>query len=151
MRTLILAIVLAGCGVDGAVDDGYRATLDSLPSVGVTYSERAVSIVAESMGINRGDITSITWVVGGVHDEHGNGVGGVSIGCDVWVAWIIPQWTSGASADGPAISHSNMAHEVAHCALGLLGDRDGEHMKSEWWAGGGRVAMANLSLVGVGL
>ena len=142
---VVLVVTLVGCAVDG-----YRSELERLPTVTVTHGAEAVAIVAHSMGIDA-EALGVAWVVGGMRDPHGEPIAGVAIGCDLWIAWWSSRDTSGASADGPAISFTALAHEVAHCALWLADADDPGHARADWWGAGGMVEQANAELMAIGL
>lgn len=146
LATMLLCFLL-GCVGDR---DDYRAELEALPSVEVTHGAEAVALVARAMGVDA-SLISVTWVVGGMHRPSGEPIAGAAIGCDLWIEWWGERWTSGASADGPAISFTALAHEIAHCALWFGGDEDPEHSRAGWWGGGGMVEMAGVALVQLGL
>lgn len=146
MRILMVMAILSGC-----VDYGYRDGLRELPSVDVRHSDEAVAIAAGELGLDLDAIGEVTWVVGGIRKPSGEPVAGVQIECDVWIAWWGASNTSGASSDGPAISHTSLAHELAHCALWLQGESDPDHARIEWWGPGGRVVRANDALIAAGL
>lgn len=144
---ILVAVLVAGC----ATDDGYRAELDALPSVEITHGAQASEILAREFGIDPAAIGSVTWVVGGMRRPTGESIAGVAIGCDLWISWWGGRSTSGASSDGPAISFTALAHEVAHCALWLRGEDDPEHDRADWWGAEGRVERANAALAAQGM
>lgn len=144
---LMCAVLVTGC----AVGDDYRAELEALPSVDVSHGAEATAIVARELAIDPAAIGSVTWIIGGMRRPNGEPIAGAAIGCDLWVAWWGAWDTSGASSDGPAISYTALAHEVAHCALWLQGDEDATHARADWWGVGGRVERANAALADAGL
>lgn len=148
------AVVICGDGDSGDCSGGhtYREYLESLPEIAVAYGGPAVAVVAHSYGIPCGDVQAVHWVIGGIEDGHGIPVAGATIDCNSWIAWWGASVTSGASADGPAISYTSFAHEVAHCALQrLTGDPDPTHSRVAWWGTGGLVAQATGALITAGM
>ncbi len=152
MKTvLVLLIAAAGC-VPSGPQEAYRDSLDAMASVDVARAGDAVMIAGASIGIPAASVTGLVWVTAQLRDEHGSPVSGVSIDCDIWVSWWGLHGATGASADGLAVSHTSLAHEMAHCALGLLtGDRDPDHLDPAWWGPCGRVSDANHALSASGL
>lgn len=126
------------------------AAVDPMDSVTLQYSGDAVAVVAGVYGMPA-DAVDVTWVTSPMTDSDGRAVDGMAYGCDVYVSWWSARWTSGRAVDGPAISSTALAHEMAHCALSLAGDSDHDHTRSDWWGAGGRVANANAALVATGL
>ena len=148
MRVILAALVmLVGCGVD----DEYRVSLESLPTIEVAHGAETIAVVSRAMNLDPATVGQVSWVVGGMHRPSGEPIAGAAIGCDLWIEWWGAWDTSGASKDGPAISYTALAHEIAHCALWLQGDEDASHARSEWWGSGGTVERANAVLIDAGL
>lgn len=144
---LAALVTLVGCGVD----DGYRASLESLPTVEVAHGAEAIAVAARAMNLDPATVGAVSWVVGGMRRPSGEPIAGAAIGCDLWIEWWGAWDTSGASKDGPAISYTALAHEIAHCALWMQGDEDASHERPDWWGTGGMVERANAALVDAGL
>lgn len=103
-----------GCG--NGSDNTYQNYLDSLPTVYLSHQWQALNIVAPVFGIPVSYINSVNFVPYPTVLVGANGlqVASSAYESNVWVWWSAgAQWTSGASADGPAISGSNFAYQVA--------------------------------------
>lgn len=129
---------------------GCSAQQDEVESVDLAASEEAVDVVAATYGIDAEAVT-VTWVTSPMAADDGTPVRGKAYGCDLYVSWWNSSWTSGYSADGPAVSSTALAHEMAHCALSLEGDSDHDHKRVEWWGANGRVAQATRQLTIAGM
>lgn len=146
MRMLVATMVLmVGCVGSG----DYGVELDELNTVTLLHTADAVAVVSGVYGVELNP--DVSWVVEGMRDESGNPVGGVHIDGRIWVEWWDATRTSGASADGPAISHTAFAHELAHVAMWLAGTPDPGHTDQAWWGAHGKVAQARAALVAAGL
>jgi len=101
-----------GCG--NGSDNNYQSYLDSLPTVTLRYQQQALQIVAQVYGVPASYIYSVHFVPRPtiLLGLDGHGVGGEAYLSTVWISWTGAQWTSGASADGPAISGTDFAYEV---------------------------------------
>ena len=144
-----MTLCMVGCS--GGDDRSLESRLDGMTTVTLRHSEGASRIVETSFGMPSQSART-RWVVGQMPPTRdGATINGAAIECDIWISWFGDQWKSGASDDGPAISASAFAHEMAHCALWLAGDADADHARGDWWGAGGRVEMANASLASAGL
>lgn len=146
---MVLAVALvAGCS------DPVRSLedqLDGMAAVDLSHAGDAEAVVETTLGMPAGS-ARVRWVVGVMPQASaGETINGAAIDCDVWVSWFGSRWTSGASSDGPAISFTAFAHEMAHCALWLQGDADAGHSRPGWWEPDGRVEQANAALSMSGL
>lgn len=96
----------------------YQDYLDGLPTVYLTHQTQALGIVASVFQIPPSYISGVYFVPRPttILDQNGLGVSGVAYLSSVWVSWTGAQWTSGASADGPAISSTDFAYEVGRVA-----------------------------------
>lgn len=126
---LVAALFLSAC-----------VETESHDFVELELSDDAARVVADVYGMSPQQ-ARVSWSL-----DMPNGVAGMATGCNITVLWWSPQWTTGAAADGPAISSTAFAHEMAHCALHLQGVRDQHHERAEWWAADGMVSRANAEL-----
>jgi hypothetical protein len=127
--------VLAACS---AVDH-------EIETVDLSASAAAIEIVADIYQVDV-DGVDVAWVTSPMRSVDGTPVRGIANGCDILVQWWSSEWSSGFAADGPAISSTALAHEIAHCALSRSGDSDHGHARIEWWGAGGLVDKANGAL-----
>lgn len=143
---VLIALTITACT---SSEDSYETYLDTLPTVELTHTDDAISVVAKTMGISAQDVSSVHWVVAEINKpgDTEESAGGVTLQCNIWVQWINPEWKSGSSLDGPSISSSKFAHEMAHCALWLTtGDGDAGHTNQAWWGDAGMVNKATHDL-----
>jgi hypothetical protein len=123
---------MSGCAVDESVasqhviicgdnecgsGQTYLEYLESLPTVSLRYESLALSVVAAAYGVDQGEVSSVNFVPRPttILNPAGHGVAGWEVDCNVFVSWTGAQWTSGARADGPAISDSDFAYQVGVC------------------------------------
>lgn len=138
-------------GGGGCSASDYRCLLDHLQTINLTHGRDAIAVASSFYGFGA-PCAIVTWVIDPLPPApNGENVDGVNISCSIWVEWWGPQWTSGASADGPAISFTSFPHEMAHCALDLLGTPDPHHTRADWWGSGGKVSQAFNALRAAGL
>jgi hypothetical protein len=148
MRVILVAALLIGCSSSGR---SLEAQLDGMTTVTLRHADGAMRIVEGAFAMPS-ESAQVRWVVGQMPETpEGATINGAAIECDIWVSWFGDQWRSGASDEGPAISSSAFAHEMAHCALWMQGDADSRHSRSDWWGPNGRVAGADAALVAAGL
>lgn len=145
---VIAVILLAGCESEPT----YLTELRQMPTVRLTHETEAIAIVSVSYGIDAGQ-PLIHWTLEPLpQTAAGEFAAGVTFECESWVSWWSDYSLSGASKDGPTISATALAHEMAHCALYLLyGDGDSKHTNKIWWGANGMVELGNNALLQAGL
>lgn len=143
--TQLLAAVAVASLASACVEGG-----EAMEEVSLSYSSDAVAVVAGRYNMDPA-VVNVTWVTSALFADDGRAVDGVAYGCELIVQWWSARWTSGRSVDGPAISSTALAHEMAHCALHLRGDSDHDHKLVEWWGAGGKVEQARAALARSGL
>lgn len=147
-RCVLMAVVLAGCGVvtdphlDVEVEQDPLELLDSDgPPPG---AELAIEVVLEAYALATGleDVPEVTvrWVSEPL--PYGDGTAsGLTYGCTTWAVW----------REGDRFPRVLLAHELGHCVRRTLtGDGDGAHSDAEWWAPGGLWDLAVIALVDAG-